>query len=424
LAFVEEFSAVISENFGCTGGVMLDIPLEPTWYLGVSTGNKFDLRTPVTKDEYDLYRESIMSVNSLRIQFATKLIEKNYQDLRNVRQYVGLVFSFGRAFAVPDRLQFAESVMALTINWLTSVRLYLDHAETDLKKRFGSTSAEWTQFKQECSSAYDESLGYRFVYKFRNYVQHCGMPVSHMSFVHPKGSTKAVIQDVQFLLDRDQLLNAYGDWGPVKTDLMGMSERFDLDPLIEEAMHRLRLIERTRLLIEIGKAAGNSDNAALAVKNLGELGSEESPYLIAIERFSDGRIDFSPFPIPINTIATLQKVKVGEIDSESLILPPSVPTSPLDPEMVRQRIHTDSRGVQAISLFLEQGGATPEFHVGMQRIIEEDNGSDQLMTGLLNVSLVMVYSAASALGVTAEGFLSGMLNIYTKPDEFETKKTD
>ena len=38
--------------------------------------------------------------------------------------------------------------MGQVVNWLSSVRLYLDHMETDLKRRFARDSPEIERFKE------------------------------------------------------------------------------------------------------------------------------------------------------------------------------------------------------------------------------------------------------------------------------------
>ena len=62
-------------------------------------------------------------------------------------------------------------------NYLASIRFFLDFTETRVKRRFGKTSQQAQSFKRACSSAFDNTFAYRFLYKLRNYAQHCGLPV-------------------------------------------------------------------------------------------------------------------------------------------------------------------------------------------------------------------------------------------------------
>ena len=316
-----------------------------------------------------------------------------------------------------------ESVMTLTINWLTAFRLYLDHTEAQLKRRYGNTSVEWRRFHEATSAAFDGSVGYRFVYKLRNYVQHCGLPLSRITLDDAGLTAAPAVQRVRFLLDRDQLLANYGEWRQVRADFRAMPETFAADPLCDEAMEQLRLIERERLRVEIERAAASASAVQAALDRLAAFPPGGAPALIATRSLVDGRVTMTPTMIPDAAIDQLSKIAAGDADPDSIIGKPHPVSFPLDPANVRERLHTDTRGVQAISLFLEQGGATREFMEGVNQIVQEDNGPNHLITGLLNVSVVLVHAAAGAIGASAAGFLGGMLNIYgnvpseASPDE-------
>ena len=149
--------------------------------------------------------------------------------------------------------------MGSTVNWLTSTRLFLDHTETDLKRRFGKASAEVQRFKTATASAFDTKVGYRFSYKFRNYVQHCGLPLSQIDLSPPDPATPTrAVQSVALLVNRDELLSSYNEWGIVKRDLEAMPPRFALVPLLSEAMEGLRDVYREPLDIRLSEALSHS----------------------------------------------------------------------------------------------------------------------------------------------------------------------
>lgn len=381
------------------------------WYLGVIHDKNIECREPLAETEYEEFRRAISAINGLRGNYSFRLVEENFRGLLSTEQYVGIVISVGRAIGDPDRMLLAESVMTATINWLASMRLYLDHTEFQLKRRFGKTSEQWLRFQKATAEAFDNAVGYRFAYKFRNYVQHCGMPLSHMR-VDGQGPPDQRTQLVQFLLDRDQLIANYGDeWRQVRDDLLAMPDTFPFGPLLTEAMERLRDIEHERLRIEVSAAA----TVRAALDRLGTLGPGEAPILTTVRSLADGAMNLGPMPIPDAAIDTLLKIEAGEESPDSIIGQPPLPPLPaMDPATVKQRLHVDTRGVQALSLFLEQGGSTPVFVAGLQQILEEDNGADHLIVGLLNVSIVTLNAAAAAIGATAQGFLGGKLNFYSR----------
>ena len=106
----------------------------------------FNLLIEITADEYDEFVEAIGAVTRLRTTFDYMLVERNFLDLQSIYQFVAITFSLGSRFARPDHRQLGEALMSSTVNWLTSVRLFLDHTETQLKRRFGKDSTEVERF--------------------------------------------------------------------------------------------------------------------------------------------------------------------------------------------------------------------------------------------------------------------------------------
>jgi len=101
----------------------------------------------------------------------------------------------------------------LISNYLSSIRLFLDHSEYALHQKYGKNSLQLKEFKKTCSNVYDNNFSYRFLSKLRNYVQHCGMPIGHINInskvvnVNPTKSNHQL--ELQF--DRDSLLKNF-EW--------------------------------------------------------------------------------------------------------------------------------------------------------------------------------------------------------------------
>jgi hypothetical protein len=77
--------------------------------------------------EYEAIDEALAAVAGLSPPFDYKLVERNFLDLESIHQFVTITISLGRQFATPDHRQLGEAVMGSTVNWLTSMRLFLDH---------------------------------------------------------------------------------------------------------------------------------------------------------------------------------------------------------------------------------------------------------------------------------------------------------
>src|SRR6185437_11198354 len=115
-------------------------------------------------------------------RFTIQLVEHNFQSYANLQKFATRLISLGRQFGgSTDHIQLGQSVMTQIVNWLTAFRLYLDHAETNLKRKYGKTSPQVHRFKERTAYAFDNAAGYRFICRFRNYVQHCGVPISSIT---------------------------------------------------------------------------------------------------------------------------------------------------------------------------------------------------------------------------------------------------
>jgi hypothetical protein len=71
---------------------------------------------------------------------------------------------------------FGDDLDRKLCNFLTSMRMFLDHAARKLKNDVGPRAAEG--FEAARHSEYDGTFGYRFLYHLRNFVQHKGMPTT------------------------------------------------------------------------------------------------------------------------------------------------------------------------------------------------------------------------------------------------------
>jgi len=127
------------------------------------------------------------------------------------------------------------------LNVLTSFRMYLDHLETDIKRAFGADSRETESFQKACVHEYDSNPSYGFVYKLRNYTQHCGLPVAYVvlsgsrerlpnelaetrtaAFTSEHGHRSLVLS-----LDRDSLLKNFEWPRHVREFIGGQGEQFE-----------------------------------------------------------------------------------------------------------------------------------------------------------------------------------------------------
>lgn len=76
-----------------------------------------------------------------------------------------------------------------------------------------------------------------------------------------------------------------------------------------------------------------------------------------------------------------------------------------------------SRGVQALTAWITEGGGTPKFFATANNLIAEDGAVEPLITGLINVSALLANVAAGAIGTSPEGPVGGLLGVYGPFDQ-------
>ena len=134
----------------------------------------------ITAAEFEDIDRALIPLARLEAPFHYRLVERNYRDLQGRNQFVSITLSLGRQFATSDRRQLGESLATAMVNWLTAMRLFLDHEEADLKRRFGKESSQVEAFKKATSAAFDDVIpAIALCTGSRSYVQHVGLPLSY-----------------------------------------------------------------------------------------------------------------------------------------------------------------------------------------------------------------------------------------------------
>jgi hypothetical protein len=220
-------------------------------------------------------------------------------------------------------------------------------------------------------------------------------------------------------VNRGELLSSYNEWGIVKRDLEAMPPRFALLPLLSEAMEGLRDVYRELLDIRLSEALSHSGVLEQALARIEDRDTSGHP---AVFRYRGELLQepsrFTPTILHTEIIRRLVSVAHGSAPRESLFQKPEErPPMIFDPATVRERFHRDNRGVQVLSAWLAEKGGTPAFINAVNAIIAEDQGAEPLITGLINVSALLAHMTAGALGVTAQGLVAGLLDVYGQFDQ-------
>lgn len=197
-------------------------------------------------------------------------------------------------FSSKDNIRIVELNRHI-LNFLTTFRTFIDHHETRFKREYGKNSNEAQKFKSICSTEFDNKISYRFFYKFRNYCQHCGVPISGVTsrlVELPSGEEKVVLN---ITLDRDRLLSNF-DWGAiVKCDLENSATELDIKKLLIDFDGSIQNIHKG--IVELRKSSMiESMRFFLSYSYRPELGLVLIVILTAktIEEFKQGNINIKP----------------------------------------------------------------------------------------------------------------------------------
>jgi hypothetical protein len=128
------------------------------------------------------------------------------------------------------------------LNLLSAIRSYLDYVETKVKRKYGGQSVKALKFKGYCADAYDGSFSYRFLYRFRDYAQHCGLPLTKISFDAKtvESDSEHVDRSLNVGVDRNDLLEADFNWGTLRREITNQPEVISIPDHVSQMMDRLK----------------------------------------------------------------------------------------------------------------------------------------------------------------------------------------
>lgn len=144
------------------------------------------------------------------------------------------------------------------VNYLTGMRMFLDHSKAELVRRDrcddGSRFANWDA---TCKAEYEAYFAYRFISRFRNYVQHVGLPLSTVEISSSLNKDGSV--DCNLFLGESpaQLLSRFQKWSTVRQELQELSTEIDLAEQIHISMQCLTRIAEALLREDLPELAGH-----------------------------------------------------------------------------------------------------------------------------------------------------------------------
>lgn len=222
--------------------------------------------------------KSLFNITELNLKDFQSFISKFEGELRKEKVLI---------LNEPDYISL--NINRLFLNYVFSFRTYIDHLETFLKRTYGDKSNEVTDFKKLTGELYDNNFEYRFLYKLRNYAQHCGLPIDIFN-INPSINSDVYDVKINIQFNSNLLLEKFDAWGAqLKRELSELNSNFDVEEVAVEFFKLtkeiqkwfLKLIELTKGIIE-AKVQEISGGKVQTLENLSITYYNEKSQLCAI----------------------------------------------------------------------------------------------------------------------------------------------
>lgn len=241
----------------------------------------------LTQDEFEKYLKAKDNLNDFLSN-----AELFQVVVLNCREYydalaTGLTLYADKNREIFDYREFYLTINRYFLNWLSSVRSFLDHNETRIKRKYGDDSQNWKTFQNSCSREYDSNFSYRFLYKLRNYTQHCGFPITQINFesIPDDTDSEKFAYTVWVGCNRDTLLTRFKEWKqPLKTEIPKLAPLIEINQHIDSMVRSLERINLDNLKQEFSELY----QSAIFIKGLFQrVEGEDIPEVFEIEATED-----------------------------------------------------------------------------------------------------------------------------------------
>ncbi|APZ93369.1 hypothetical protein [Fuerstiella marisgermanici] len=214
------------------------------WEIGTPTSAVSTLRT-LSEDEFKSYMDASTALGRFaRKRHLFQIVELNRDAFHDCLRTLGSEFEDDTAISWDRANTMILTVNGHILNFLSAVRTFLDHTETNIKREYGDPSDNLTNFKKQTAEEFDDCFSYRFLYLLRNFTQHCGMPLGELSLrADARPGTERPDTTLELLFYRDHLLTNFSNWKMVKTELEQLEEKFPVTQHVDEMVTCLERVD-------------------------------------------------------------------------------------------------------------------------------------------------------------------------------------
>lgn len=211
---------------------------------------KIELLDLISEDEFKRLDDAISEIQEFsNIERLYLFVERNESDLIDYlkaanNELVQVSISWNSVKKEHIEEVFLEA-NRLFLNYLSSIKTFIDHSESNIKRKFGKDAEECKNYKDILAFYYDNSFAYRFFYKLRNYAQHVGLPINDINYSHKYHREENLIEGTLTIeFNKKELLDKFDSWGTIKVELESSTKPLYLTILIVEMTANLELLEK------------------------------------------------------------------------------------------------------------------------------------------------------------------------------------
>ncbi len=210
-----------------------------------------------THEEYEMLSQCIERISCLNIDDTRiQIVKHSYNELMDAVKRIN----------DGDTMLATNDCLASKLTgFLSCTRKYLDNWETHLKSKYGKNSTEVELFSKETGNLYDNYPEYCFMYRLRNFDQHCEIVFSKFTeYIGDDGKAHRII-----LVNRERLLNSpFTGWKQIDKDFIKRKdEDFDILPIIQVYYNCLLELHSKLLHMHLNKDFFNDCVSVLKVVN-------------------------------------------------------------------------------------------------------------------------------------------------------------
>lgn len=219
------------------------------WCIAVASAGEDNIPSisevrKLSVDEHERLQVATTILRSFVARTVYSVLRQNYLSFSTLeKQTTDQVASTGSTGGVtPEAIQVLLTTSIM--NYLSSMRMYIDLTEKELSDRDSSDGASrLPSWRQAASAEYDDYFAYRFLYRFRNYIQHVGLPLSMSELSGYRDEDGNVVGRILLGESPSHLVSAFDGWSTVGPELAALTTSIDLSEQIHMSIECLERLE-------------------------------------------------------------------------------------------------------------------------------------------------------------------------------------